>query len=303
MARKPYFITAIATPLHEDDTLHEEGLELLIADQREAGIDGLLVGGTMGVMQLLSDETYRRLVKRSVEMASEPMEIMVGIGDTSLARTRERLAFVNTLPVDAVVVVPPYWLPFNQNELIDYYGTLADESCAPLLLYDNPIVFRTKIELETVLALAKHPNIRGIKCSDEPSYARQLIDLLGDGFRVIMAAPLLLDAFVRQGYREHLDGIFCLCPRQIVAIGQAVMQGEYERASQIQQEVNRMMRLLRREDVWCAFTVLMNQRGLLGRFMPRPHRPWDAEKARQFLQDLETQAVLQFLGCGKTVGA
>lgn len=297
MTRKPYFITAIATPLHEDDTLHEEGLELLIADQRAAGIDGLLVGGTMGVMQLLPDETYRRLVKRSVELASGRMEIIVGTGDTSYARTRERVAFVNTLSVDAVVVVPPYWLSFDQCEMIDYYRALADESQAPLFLYDNPAIFRTKIELDTVLALARHPNIRGIKCSDDPSYARQLIDLLGDDFRVIMAAPLLLDAFVRQGFMEHLDGIFCLCPRQIVAIGQAVTQGENERASQIQQEVNRMMRLLRKENVWRAFTALMHQRGFPGRFMPRPHRPWDSEKTQRFLQDSETQAVLRFLGC------
>jgi dihydrodipicolinate synthase/N-acetylneuraminate lyase len=297
MKHQPYFITAIATPLHEDDTLHEEGLERLIADQREAGINGLLVGGTMGVMQLLTDETYHQLVKQSVDMARGHMEIMVGVGDTSLARTRQRMAFVNTLPIDAVVVVPPYWLPFNQNELIDYYRILADESHAPLFLYDNPAIFRTKIELETVLALAEHPNIGGIKCSDEPSYARQLTDLLGNNFRVIMAAPLLMDVFLRQGLREHLDGIFCLCPRQVVAIGRAVMQGENERAAQIQQGINQMMRLLRKEDIWSAFTVLMHQRGLPGRFMPRPHRLWDAEKTQRFLQEAEAQAVLQFLGC------
>jgi 4-hydroxy-tetrahydrodipicolinate synthase len=297
MKHQPYFITAIATPLHEDDTLHEEGLERLIADQREAGINGLLVGGTMGVMQLLTDETYHQLVKQSVDMARGHMEIMVGVGDTSLARTRQRMAFVNTLPIDAVVVVPPYWLPFNQNELIDYYRILADESHAPLFLYDNPAIFRTKIELETVLALAEHPNIGGIKCSDEPSYARQLTDLLGNNFRVIMAAPLLMDVFLRQGLREHLDGIFCLCPQQVVAIGQAVMQGENERAAQIQQGINQMMRLLRKEDIWSAFTVLMHQRGLPGRFMPRPHRLWDAEKTQRFLQEAEAQAVLQFLGC------
>lgn len=292
---KPTFFTAIVTPLHEDDTLDTALLERLIADQFDAGIDGLLIAGSMGMMQQLTDQTYRRLVTRALEYGKGRGELLVGAGDTSLARTQERLAFLNTLPVDGVVVLAPYIWGFDQDELLGYYRALADAARAPLFLYDLPQTTHSKIELATALKLAEHPNIAGIKCSDEPSYARQLRDLAPEGFRVIMAAPLLIDTFLRQGIREHLDGIYCLCPRQIVALGKAALAGDWQRVEGLQRQLNGLMRLIRAYPTWHSISVLLHEVGLPGRFSPHPHRPWSVEQARAFLELEETQAVLRFL--------
>jgi len=292
---KPTFFTAIVTPLREDDTLDEAVLERLIGDQFDAGIDGLLIAGSMGMMQQLTDQTYRRLVTRALEYGKGRGELLVGAGDTSLARTLERIAFLNTLPVDGVVVLAPYIWGFDQDELRDYYRALAGAACAPLFLYDLPQTTHSKIELETALQLAEHPNIAGIKCSDEPSYARQLRDLAPAGFRVILAAPLLIDAFLRQGLLEHLDGIYCLCPRQIVALGQAAQAGDWQRVETIQRGLNGLMRLIRAYPTWHSISVLLHEVGLPGRFCPHPHRPWNAEQTQAFLAQEETQAVLRFL--------
>lgn len=292
---KPNFITAIATPLREDDSLHEEGLEKLIDFQLQAEIGGLLVGGTMGLMQLQTPDTYRLLMRRSIDFADGRTELLAGAGDVSFSNTCQRIEFLNTLPLDGVVVLPPYLIHFRQDELIDYYRSLAGLSRAPLYLYDLPQITHVKLELDTVLAIATHPNIRGIKCSDEPSYARQLIDLIGDRFRIVMAAPLLMDVFLRQGVMEHLDGVYCLFPRQVVGIGEAAQEQDWERAAHLQQGINRTMRLLRKHGLWLAFTALMNTIGVPGRMKPRPHRQWDASETRTFLEDEETQAILRFL--------
>src|SRR5687768_13868415 len=299
MALNPHFITAIATPLHEDDSLHEEALEKEIADQFDAGINGLLVAGTMGSMQLLTDETYSRLVRRSVEFAARRGEVLIGAGDSSLGRTLDRIKFLNTLQIDGVVVLAPFMTVPSQDELVDYYRALAEASRAPLFLYDIPQLTRATLQIDTVLKLSEHPNIKGIKCSDDPAYMRQLIDLVGDRFRVVMAAALLLDTFLRQGFREHLDGIFCLFPRHVVALGRAAENGDWCAAAQIQQGINRTMRLLRRYALWPAITTLMNDLGTPGKFRPRPYRNWNLDETQRFLADPETQEVLQFLS-GKT---
>ena len=106
--KSAHFITAIGTPLTEDEALHEQGLEAHLADQRNSHIDGILVGGTMGAMQLLTEETYRRLVRRAVELWAGHGEIFVGAGDTGLARTRERILFLNQFQIDGVAVLAPY---------------------------------------------------------------------------------------------------------------------------------------------------------------------------------------------------
>ena len=97
-----YFITAIGTPLTKDEKLHEEGLRAQLEDQWNSGIDGILVAGTMGAMQLLSDQTYRTLVERSVELSAGKGEVMVGAGDAGFARSRDRILFLNNLKIDGV---------------------------------------------------------------------------------------------------------------------------------------------------------------------------------------------------------
>lgn len=291
----PRFITALATPLHGDDTLHRDALELHIHSQLRAEISGLLIGGTMGAMQLLSDDTYQELFVQSVSMARGRCELLGGAGDTSFSRTRDRIAFLNGLPLDGVVVLPPYFIHYTQAELIDYYQCLASESRKPLFLYDQPQITRCKLEMETVVRLSRHPNIRGIKCSDEPTYARQLLDCCDPDFRVVVAAPLLTDILIRHGVKEHLDGIYCLCPQQIVDLGRACSIGHWDAAAVLQQGINRTMRLLRTWGVWPAFTALMNTLGIPGRMRPRPHHQWSVSETEDFLADRETQAVLRFL--------
>ena len=81
---KAFVISAVTTPLHEDDSLHVEGLEAHLEEQWQAGIDGLLVAGTMGLMQLLTDRTYADLIEHALRISAGRGEIMVGVGDASL---------------------------------------------------------------------------------------------------------------------------------------------------------------------------------------------------------------------------
>ncbi|HWB54270.1 MAG TPA: dihydrodipicolinate synthase family protein, partial [Tepidisphaeraceae bacterium] len=90
-----HFITAIGTPLDRNENLHEEGLEQHLADQWGSGIQGILIAGTMGMMQLLRDQTYQQLVKRAVQLSKGKGEILVGAGDAGLARTLDRVRFLN----------------------------------------------------------------------------------------------------------------------------------------------------------------------------------------------------------------
>lgn len=285
--------TAIGTPLTEDEQLHEEGLRIHLADQWDAGITGILVGGTMGLMQLLSDSTYRRLVESAVQQSQGRGEIFVGAGDTSYARTRDRIEFLNDYSIDAVVVLAPFFLTFSQAELVDYYRSLADVSRVPLYLYDLPSVTNTKLSIDTVLELAKHPNIRGIKASCDPGLTRQLADLVPEGFRVIFAAPDLIDVFLRQGINDHLDGIYCFAPRWVKAIADCAEQGKWDEASVYQRDVSHLRRLILNHGAMQMFTAIMNMRRIPGQFAPKPYRPLLPDEDTLLQEDPVVQKLLR----------
>ena len=286
------FITAIGTPLTEEEQLHEEGLEIELADQWNHGVSGILVGGSMGMMQLLSDETYRRLIERAVELSSGRGEVLVGAGDASFARTRDRILFVNQFEIDVVAVLTPYFCKFNQQEMMDYYRSLADICRAPLYMYDVPVLTGVRLEVPTVVELSKHPNIRGIKCSDDFSRIRQVIDAAPEDFRVIVAQSHLVDVLLRHGVCEHLDGVWAIMPRWTLALGECAAKGDWAGAAECQQQIIAVRKLLF-EYGFGSFSNMMNARGIPGCFAPRPFARLDEAKAKELLNEPIMQKLIQ----------
>ena len=288
----PLLISATGTPLTESESLHVDGLDQHLADQWKHGINGVLVAGTMGMMQLLTEHTYRDLVRRSVEFSANRGELLVGAGDCSFARTKERIEFLNEHKIDGVVVLTPYFVRFTQPELIDYYRALADVARAPLYLYDLPQRTGCKIELATALELSKHPNIRGIKCSDEPGYAREIADAAGPQFRVVIAQPVLVDAFLRFGMMEHLDGMYAIAPQWAAAIAREATRENWTAAGEYQRLLNRLRGLVAAYGALQTMTAILNARGIPGNFAPRPYRPLTDAQRESLLADPVVDSLL-----------
>jgi len=279
-------ISALCTPLNDDGSLHVDGLAAHLDDQWRHGIAGVLVGGTMGLMQLLDDETYRELVHHSVRLARGRGEILVGVGDTSLTRTLSHIRYVEQFDIDGVVVLSPYFYQLGQAELIAYFEGLADRSEKPLFLYDLPGRTKTTLELDTVLQLAKHPNIHGIKCSGEYTGTRRLMDRVGDTFRVVPAQPLLVDMLVRCGVRENLDGVFAILPGLAVSIVEAAEKGDHASAAARQSDLTEFLHLIvGKYPLFPACTVVLNARGVPGRVHPVPMKTLDASQASKLLDE------------------
>jgi 4-hydroxy-tetrahydrodipicolinate synthase len=283
---KTSIIAAICTPLNDDDSLHVEGLAAHLDDQWRHGFAGVLVGGTMGLMQLLDDDTYRDLVRHAARLAKGRGEIMVGVGDASLVRTLRRIEYIEQFDVDAVVVLPPFFYPLGQADLVRYFRCLADRSRRPLYLYDLPQATKTKLELETVLELARHPNIRGIKCSGEWTWTRHLRDRVGDWFRVIPAQPELVDQLIRCGVRDNLDGIFSVAPNLTARLVEAAERSDWDQATARQRELTDLLNLVRFQyPLFPACSALLNARGVAGRVFPAPMEPLAPEIREKLLAE------------------
>ena len=291
-SQRAFVISAINTPLHDDDSLHVEGLEAHMEDQWQAGIDGLLIAGTMGLMQLLTDDVYEQLIEHSSRISADRGEIMVGVGDTSLARTRERIELLNRYPVNGAVVVTPYLIKFKPDELLDYYRALADVSRHPLYLYDLPALTGVKLDFDTVERLTEHPNIHGIKASCEADWTKELIRRIGDRFRVIIAQPTIMDALLREGVQEHLDGLYSVTPAWTMSLVRAAEAGDWDRAAAYHRRLNQLLDLMRQGGIFAVVTAIFNARGILGKYAPAPMRQLDAEARDKLLAEPIVQELI-----------
>lgn len=282
-------ISAICTPLDDDGRLHAEGLRLHLDDQWAAGIDGVLLGGTMGLLQLLADGTWQALVKQGTAASRGRGDVLVGVGDCSFDRTLARIQAVDTLPIDGVVVLAPYFLSFSQDELVGYFEALADESRRPIYLYDLPVRTRVKLDAPLVCQLARHPNIRGIKVSDDWSATRQLVHTLAENgvpesFQVIPAQPLLVDVLAREGAVANLDGIFALAPAWTRSIVDAVAADDHALAADRQRRLARLLDAVRAPlPLFPACSTVLNALGIPGCVAPRPLRPLTPDQREKLL--------------------
>jgi 4-hydroxy-tetrahydrodipicolinate synthase len=296
-----YFINAVCTLLNEDETLNVDGLEAHLADQWEQGTDGVLVGGSMGAMQLLRDATYRDLVERSVAVSKGRGEVLVGAGDTSFGRTMDRITFLNDKPIDGVVVLTPYMRPIpSQERLVAYYECLADACKSPFYLYDVPGLTGVSLDIDTYMTLSKHPNIKGAKISGRFMVSRHLVDQLGDDFRVIIAEPDMADLALRGGFEQQLDGIFSIAPHWLRLLREAAAADDWDSAGQYAQRfVNLRVLLMATASVLAAATPLLNARGISGNAFLRPVRAL-SEEAKQKLMDDPT--VKELVGGERVTG-
>lgn len=285
--------SALCTPLTKDGKLHKDGFKNHIDQQFANGISGVLICGTMGCMQLLSDEVYKDAVKFGTQFSRGHGEVFVGVGDTSLPRTMDRIKYVEQFDIDGVVVLTPYLIKFSQEELFDYFTMIADMSAKPIYLYDLPVLVDVKIENETILKLSEHPNIPGAKCSDKWEDTRVLMDMVDDDFRIIPAQPFLVDQLVYMKVEDNLDGVFSIYPDLVSDIVTAAEKHDYAIASKLQKYLSDFLRLIRNEfPLHDAFAAILNSRGVEGELAIPPLRKMtESERERLFALDLVEKMV------------
>jgi 4-hydroxy-tetrahydrodipicolinate synthase len=286
-------ISALCTPLQDDESLHVESLAMHIEDQVQAGFAGLLVGGTMGLMQLLTDATYRDLLEKGVQLGGGRLEMLVGVGDSSFARTRERIAFAQQFDIDGLVVLTPSWWKFDHEALVQYYTALADFADKPIYLYDSPSLTGVSVDVKILLELADHPNIAGIKCSGVWQATRQMIDAVAGRLRVIPAQPSMISQLIRLGIRDNLDGIYSIFPELTARIVETSEAGRWDEAESLGLDLSEITRALGRYGVMPAVTAVLNARGIPAMVLPRPLRPLDENQRAKLLDE---PAIIRHLG-------
>ena len=172
--------TAIVTPLTKDGIDYEQ-FGRLIEWQISEGIAAIVAVGTTGEGSTLTDEEHKDAIKFCVEKAAGRVPVIAGTGSNDTAYAIELTKFSCEVGADAMLLVTPYYNKATQKGLIESFRAIADASTKPCILYNVPSRTGCNLLPESVLALADHPNIVGIKeaCGDISQVAK-LCALVGD---------------------------------------------------------------------------------------------------------------------------
>ncbi|MBA2113817.1 dihydrodipicolinate synthase family protein [Bremerella alba] len=286
-------ISAICTPLDSHGNLHADGLSAHLEAQLDAGIDGILAAGTMGLMQLQTDQAHQQLVEVSAACVASRCELWVGVGDTSYQRTLARIRIAERYAVDGLVVLTPYLMKFSQAELRSYYWQLADVAQRPLFLYDLPGLTGTELSLELIEQVIQHPNIHGLKCTRTWQWTVDLWNRIGDRTRIVPAQPERVADLIRLGVPDNLDGLFPLFPHQARALAEAADRGDFAEAKRLQEELSAFLPVAREAGLFGSVTAVLNAMGIPVEMAPEPSQRLDEKQRARLLAQAPIQRLIE----------
>jgi 4-hydroxy-tetrahydrodipicolinate synthase len=156
-------ITAMATPFAPDGSLDLPGAEALADHLVSNGSDGLVIAGSTGESPTLTFDEKRDLFRAVVQAVGARADVIAGTGTYDTAESIHLSKMAAEQGVTGLLVVTPYYSRPPQSGLLAHFRAVATATDLPVVLYDIPLRTARKIEHETLLELAKVPNIVGVK--------------------------------------------------------------------------------------------------------------------------------------------
>ena len=277
-------IPPMVTPLAEDGGLDVEGVSRLVEHILAGGVHGLFLLGTTGEATDLPYAVRRELVQRVCGQVGGRVPVLVGITDTVIDESLRLAEYAADCGANALVAAPPYYFAAGQPELVDYYRNLADRLPLPLFLYNMPAQVKVSIDVQTVVELAKHPNIIGLKdSSGNIGYFNACRYAMRDrqDFRIFIGPEEAMGEVVLMGAAGGVAGGANLFPRTFVDLYDAATAKDVDKVRSLQERIMHVSSLIYGvghhnssfvKGVKCALSLM----GICSGTLAAPREPFNA---------------------------
>jgi 4-hydroxy-tetrahydrodipicolinate synthase len=170
-------VTAMITPMSPDGAVDFDGAarlaEYLVTDMRN---DALVLNGTTGEAPTTTDAEKERLLRVVLEAVGTRAQVVAGVGTNITAHTIELARSAERAGAHGLLVVTPYYSKPPQAALAAHFTAVADATGLPMLIYDIPGRTAAPVKTETLVMLAAHPRIVGVKdAKDDPSATSRVL--------------------------------------------------------------------------------------------------------------------------------
>lgn len=226
---------ALTTKFTDSDTLDLNLFETNIKAQLEAGVSGLILGGTLGEASTLTAPEKTELTRKAVQVSGGRVPVILNIAEQ---RTADAIATAMQAEVngaEGLMLLPPMRYKATPPETIAYFSEIAASTSLPILVYNNPVDYRIEVTpdmFETLLA--EHPNIQAVKESTrEISNVTRLRNRFGDRLKILTGVDTLGMESILMGADGWVAGLVCAFPAETVAVYALSKAGKVKEALEI----------------------------------------------------------------------
>ena len=267
-------IVALVTPMHPDGAIDWSAFARLIEYHIESGTAGLGVVGTTGESPTLTVPEHCEVIRFAVEQAGGRIPVVAGTGGNSTHEAIELTVSAAEAGADYSLSVTPYYNKPTQQGLFEHFQAVARSVNLPIILYNVP--GRTGCDLlnETVVKLSQIDNIVAIKdATGDVARGAALIEAVPDGFAVFSGDDATALELMRRGGHGNVSVTANIAARDMAAMCNLALTGEWEAAAEIDARLSELNDLLFIEANPIPVKWVMAQRGMIEEGIRLPLTP------------------------------
>ena len=225
---------ALTTKFTADDKLDLPLFEKNLQAQLEAGIHGVVLGGTLGEASVLTTQEKETLVKFAIEKINGKVPVVINIAEGSTREALQQAAYAKAWGAAGIMILPPMRYKSDHRETVTYFKTVADSTDLPIMIYNNPVDYKIEVTLDMFDELQSCKNIQAIKESTrDVTNVTRLINRFGGRYKILCGVdPLAMEELVL-GADGWVAGLVCAFPKETVDIFNLVKAGKIAEATKI----------------------------------------------------------------------
>jgi 4-hydroxy-tetrahydrodipicolinate synthase len=222
---------AVTTKFTQNDALDLSMFTTNIKAQLDAGVHGIVLGGTLGEASTLLKSEKKTLIETTVEQVNNKVPVLMNIAEQSTKAAILAAEAAEQQGANGLMLLPPMRYTACSKETVAYISEVAKSTSLPLLIYNNPVDYKIEITLEMFDELLKYDNIQAVKESTRDiTNVTRMINQFGDRLKIMTGVDTLALESLIMGASGWIAGLVCAFPKETVAIYELQKAGRIQEA-------------------------------------------------------------------------
>ncbi len=280
---------AITTKFTADDQLDMPLFEKNLQTQLDAGVNGIILGGTLGEASVLSTDEKEKLVRFTIEKVAGKVPVVLNIAEGSTREALQQADYAKKWGAQGIMILPPMRYKSDHRETVSYFTTIAQSTDLPIMIYNNPVDYKIDVTPDMFEELAACSNIEAIKESTrDVTNVTRLINRFGGRFRILCGVDTLAMEELLLGADGWVAGLVCAFPRETVAIYRLVKAGHIAEATRIYRWFMPLLELDIQPKLVQYIKLAETQEGIGSEHVRAPRLTLIGTEREQVLQTIDT---------------
>lgn len=225
---------AVTTKFKDDDTLDLQMFKTNIKAQLDAGVHGIVLGGTLGEASTLLDDEKSILTQETVKMVNGKVPVLMNIAEQSTKGAISAAQKAEDDGANGLMMLPPMRYKAGDRETVEYFKAVANNTSLPIMIYNNPVDYKIEVTLDMFEELLKCNNIEAVKESTRDiSNVTRIKNRFGNRLKIMTGVDTVALESLLMGADGWIAGLVCAFPKETVAIYELQKAGRIKEALEI----------------------------------------------------------------------